>query len=122
MPISSSATAAKGRSYIDIRRDSHCGIHQAKLDVSTLTSNDDADGVLPPGLPIRTDGAPVSGGTDALIGVIGPEPIKIGTDDIFANVITSGNLNKNAIEDNLGRSLSANELAALALIPAIRVL
>lgn len=120
MPIDVTTTTAAGRSYIDVRA-GQCNVHQVKLDVSTLTGSDDADGNLPPGLPIRVNGAPVTGGTDVLMGVIGPESVKIGTTDIFGNVITDGPLNKNAIEDNLGRSLSANELAALALIPALHL-
>lgn len=121
MPISVTSTAARGRAYVDIRV-GECQVHQAKLDVSTLTGEVDADDNLPPGLPIRANGAPVTGGTDVLIGVLGPESAPNGTVDHFANVIISGNLNKNAIEDNLGRAISANELAALALIPAIRLI
>jgi hypothetical protein len=121
MPISVTNTAAPGRAYIDVRV-GECQIHQGLIDVSTLGSNDDADGYLPPGLPILTNGAPVSGATDVVLGVIGPEPVKLGTADRFGNVILSGNLNRDAIEDNLGRSLSANELASLALVGAIRLI
>lgn len=121
MPISVTNTAAAGRAYIDIRV-GDCQIHQGLIDVSTLGSNDDVDGYLPPGLPLLVTGAPVSGATDVLIGVVGPEPIKLLAADHFGNVIISGNLNRDAIEDNLGRALSANELASLALIPAIRLI
>jgi len=121
MPINISSTSARGTGYIDVRV-GECQIHQAKLDVSTLTGEVDADDNLPPGLPIRTNGAPVTAGTDAIIGVLGPESAPNGTVDHFANVIISGNLNKNAIEDNLGRALTANELAAIALVPAIRLI
>jgi len=55
-----------------------------------LTGEVDADDNLPPGLPIRTNGAPVTAGTDAIIGVLGPESAPNGTVDHFANVIISG--------------------------------
>jgi len=120
MPISFSSTAAKGRSYSDIRI-GECQVHQVLLDVSGLTSADDADGVLPVGLPITTAGIPVAAGTDVIAGLIGPEPVPIGTADVFGNIFMSGNFNRDAIEDNLGRTLSANELAAIALVGAIRL-
>lgn len=121
MPISASTTAALGRAYIDIRV-GHCQVHQAKLDVSALAASADADGVLPPGLPVVDDGGPVGAGTDVVVGVIGPEPVKLLAADHFGNVILSGNLNRNAIEDNLGRAVSANELAALGLVGAYRLI
>jgi hypothetical protein len=115
MPISAGSTSALGRTYADIRI-GECQVHQCKIDVSTLTGVDDADGVLPPGLPILVTGAPVTGTTDAVFGVIGPEPVKLQSADHFGNVIISGNLNKNMIEDNLGRALDANELASMLLV------
>jgi hypothetical protein len=121
MPISATNVAAAGRAYIDIRV-GECQVHQGLLDVSTLTGVDDADGNLAPGLPIRTNGAPVTAGTDAIIGLVGPEPVKLQAADHFGNVFVSGTFNKNAIEDNLGRALTANELAAIALVPAIRLI
>ncbi len=121
MPMRVANTAARGTAYADIRV-GECQVHQVKLDVSALTGVDDADGVLPPGLPIRVDGTPVSAGAQVAYGVIGPEPVKIGDDDIFGNIILSGNLNRDMIEDNLARALSADELTALAEIPAIRLI
>lgn len=121
MPMSVTNTSAPGRAYIDIRV-GECQVHQVKLDVSGLTSADDADGYLPPGLPITTAGIPVAAGTDVIAGLIGPEPVKIGSDDIFGNIFLSGTFNRDAIEDNLGRAVSANELAAIALVGAIRLI
>lgn len=121
MPINFGTTAARGRAYIDVRV-GECQIHQGLIDVSTLGSEDDADGFLPPGLPIRKTGAPATGTTDVMLGVIGPEPVKLQSADHFGNVIISGNLNRDAIEDNLGRALNANELASLALVGAIRLI
>jgi hypothetical protein len=88
----------------------------------------DATGYLPVGLPIRADGTPVSAGGQTLIGggLLGPEavgPFAAGTDpDVFANVIVDGPVNKDMIEDNLGRVLSANELAALALAVGLELI
>lgn len=121
MPMHVTNTAAKGTAYADIRA-GECQVHQVKLDVSTLGGVDDADGVLPPGLPIKVDGTPVTAGAQAAYGVIGPEPVKLGADDHFGNIITAGPLNRDMIEDNLGRAVSADELTALAEIPAIRLL
>lgn len=122
MPMRVTNTAAKGTAYADIRVGEGHGIHQVKLDVSTLGGVDDADGVLPPGLPIKADGTPVTAGAQAAYGVIGPEPVKLGADDHFGNVILSGNVNRDMIEDNLARAVSADELTALAEIPALRLI
>lgn len=112
MPISITSTAG-GLGYVDIRVGGGVhGIHQGFLDVSTLTSADDAEGYLPPGLPIAVDGTPI-GSSEAVYGIIGPEPVKMGSADHFGNMIFSGTLNRNAIEDNLGRVLSADELAGM---------
>jgi hypothetical protein len=114
MPMSVSSTPG-GSAYVDIRvGDSH-NIHQILLDVSGLTAADDADGYLPPGLPLLATGLPVSGAGQTAVAVLGPEAVKIGTDDIFGNCFLDGALNQDAIEDNLGRVLSANEIAALGL-------
>lgn len=115
MPISVTETAAAGRSQGDIRI-GECQVHQVKLDVSALTGVDDANGTLPVGLPVLATGVPVTGTTDAVFGLIGPEPVHLEAADHFGNVYISGNFNKNMIEDNLGRALDANELASLALV------
>lgn len=115
MPISVANVAAAGTAYADIRV-GECQVHQCKIDVSTLTSVDDANGSLPVGLPILVTGAPVTGTTDAVFGLVGPEPIALGAVDHFGNVFISGTFNRQMIEDNLGRALDANELASLALV------
>jgi hypothetical protein len=114
MPISVTQVAAAGVAYSDIRV-GECQVHQVKLDVSELTGVDDANGTLPVGLPILATGVPCTGLTDVVFGIIGPEPVHLGAADHFGNCIISGSLNKQAIEDNLGRALDANELASLAL-------
>lgn len=113
MPMSVTPSAAVGVSMIDIRV-GECQQHQCLIDVSTLGSHDDAAGYLPVGLPILVTGAPVSAGAQTAFGLIGPEPVKLGAVDHFGNVIISGAVNRDAIEDNLGRALSADELTAIA--------
>lgn len=112
MPIQFTSTAG-GTGYIDIRVGDGHGIHQGLVDVSEVTGVDDADGYLPIGLPLTAAGDPVGAAEDAY-GVVGPEPVKVGTADHFANMIFTGVLNRDAIEDNLGRSLTADELAGIA--------
>src|SRR5574338_258839 len=98
MPISITSTSG-GTGYVDIRVGAGHGIHQGLLYVSTLTSSEDAEGYLPPGLPIAVDGTPI-GSSEAVYGIIGPEPVKLGSADHFGNMIFSGERNRNAIEDN----------------------
>lgn len=113
---------AGGTGYIDIRVGEGHSIHEGLLDVSTLTAADDAEGYLPPGLPISATGDPV-GASEAAFGIVGPEPVKIGSEDLFGNMIFSGTLNRDAIEDNLGRVLSADELAGIASgMPQIKLI
>lgn len=121
MPMGVTNTAAAGVAYADIRV-GECQVHQVKLDVSGLTDADDANGSLPVGLPITTAGIPVASGTDVIAGLVGPEPVKLGAADHFGNIFISGSFNRDMIEDNLGRALSANELAAIALVGAIRLI
>ena len=114
MPISIERTAG-GTAYVDVRVGEGHGIHQATLDVSALTA--DADGYIPPGQPILDTGAPVTQGVDTAevaYGVVGPEAVKEGDADHFGNVILDVALNRDPIEDNLGRALTANEISALA--------
>ena len=118
MRVTNTAAPGGGKTYIRIIRSGNPGIHQVKLDISAWTAADDADNFLPPGLPIIAGGLPVSGAAQTAIGVIGPEGVYIGDGtgaDIFVNSIDPpATLNKNAIEDNIGGALSANQLAALA--------
>lgn len=121
MPMSVTNTAAAGVAYGDIRV-GECQVHQVLLDVSGLGAADDTGGSLPVGLPITAAGIPVAAGTDVIAGLIGPEPVKLGAADHFGNIFISGAFNRDMIEDNLGRALSANELAAIALVGAIRLI
>lgn len=106
-PISVTSTAG-GVSYGDIRIGEGHAIHQVLLNAAGLAASRDADGYLPPGLPVLATGLPVTAGTG--VGYIGPEAVKLGSVNIFGNVIMSGALNRDMIEDNLGRVLAAAEL------------
>lgn len=98
-----------------------------KLDVSTLTIAEvDKFGYLKPGVPLRQNGALVSANSGQFIYGVTIEPIKIVEDnptDVSLGAETSdpliavgviGTVNRDIIEDNLGRAVSANELLAFA--------
>lgn len=121
MPMEITNTAARGPAYIDIRV-GECQVHQQLIDVSTLGAFDDADGSLPVGLPLLESGAPVSAPGQTVFGLVGPEPVQLGAADHFGNCFISGSFNRDAIEDNLGRVLSADELSAIAAQDAIRLI
>jgi hypothetical protein len=109
-----------GVSYMDIRFGEGHGIHEGLLDAAGLAASRNADLDLPPGLPVLATGLPVSGAGQSAYGIIGPEAQKLGSVNRFGNMIFSGPLNRDAIEANLGRVLSANELSAIATgLPAV---
>lgn len=110
--ISRTTTAAGGTAYGDIRV-GECQVHQGLLDATTLAASRDANGSLPVGLPVKADGTPITGVGQATFGLVGPEAVKLGDVDVFGNVIISGNVNRDMIEDNLGRALTADEVASL---------
>jgi hypothetical protein len=99
------------------------GMTQIKLDVSTLSTNEvDANGYLKPGVPLKVNGALVSGTTQVIYGItVEAQKILTGnttlgseTFDPLVTVCTIGLVNFDVVEDNLGRALSANEIAAFA--------
>ena len=113
MPLSVTSTAG-GTAYVDIRVGGSHNIHQVVTDVSDFAADIDADGNIPVGLPLKSDGTAADGTVgEAIFGVVGPEPAD-GSADGPVNVILDGALNQDAMEDNLGRALTANEIAALA--------
>lgn len=119
MPIAQTTTTTAGDSYGSIRVGDGHGIHQSLLNAAALAGNRDARGYLPPGLPLQANGLPVTGISQTVVCVVGPEAVLLGTANIFGNAIFTGMLNVDMIEDNLGRALNANELSALALADAI---
>ncbi len=114
MPISFTSTAG-GTGYIDVRVGTGHGIHQRLLDATALAASRDADGNLPPGLGITVAGGPAHASGTA-VAVIGPEPVKLGSANVFGNTIETGLLNGDAIADNVGAALAATLPAALRLI------
>lgn len=100
-----------------------------KLDVSTLTTNEvDADGYLKPGVPLSATGDSLLGDAYADVDFYGVtiEAIKIvaenptnttlgnDTSDPLIAVGTSGLINRDIAEDNLGRVYTTEELAGFA--------
>lgn len=115
MPLSFTTTQNPGDSYVDVRVGEGHAIHQIKLNAANLAASRDADDYLPAGLPVKADGTAVAA-TQAPYAFIGPEAVKLGANDIFANVILTGVLNRDAIEANLGRVLTADEANVPAAI------
>lgn len=127
MPITIESTASEANSY------GHPFVGPGaeytdvvKADISDLGSNEvDADGYIKPGLPLAKDGNMVTNGVP-VYGVV-LEAIKIATGntdaildattDCFIAVGTHGIVNRDIIEDNLGRALNADEIAGFDLAP-----
>jgi hypothetical protein len=96
-----------------------------KVDVTALTDDEvDADGYIKPGVPLSAAGGLV-GAAVAVRGVV-LEPIKVadsnGAADLAAAstafwlaVPTIGQVRQDAIEYNLGRALTADEIAGFGL-------
>lgn len=100
------------------------GLLQVVVDISELTIAEvDADGYLKPGVMFKSDGTQPDG--SGFLYAVNPEPIKIvdyvPTDILLAadtatipvGMVTAGILNRDIIEDNLGRVMTANEIAAV---------
>lgn len=98
---------------------------QVVVDISELdTALVDADGNLKPGAMFKADGTQPDG--SGFVYAINPEPISIGhatipptdvslaadTATIPIGMITGGIINRDIVEDNLGRAMTANEIAA----------
>jgi hypothetical protein len=97
---------------------------QIVVDISGLdTKLVDADGYLKPGAMFKSDGTQPNG--SGFVYGVNPEPIKIvdyvPTDALLAadvatipvGCVVSGVLNRDIIEDNFGRAMTANEIAGL---------
>lgn len=133
MPISVTETAG-GVVYGSPFVGSPGPVAHMKLDVSTLLIDGtqgaqvDSKGYLKPGSLFKvpsTVGVPLDGTSGEFVYGVVPEAIKIvaenptnttlgaDTSDPFIGVVTGGLLNRDIIEDNLGRALHANEIAAL---------
>lgn len=132
MPLRTTSVATAGTQYatqgLFVGPVDHT--HSLLVDLSDLTYADesggevDADGYLIPGTPLKKDGTLADGTTDEFIFGVVVEPVNVGvgfvdadTDldaltDIHVAVATVGQVNRDIVEDNLGRALSANEIAA----------
>jgi hypothetical protein len=96
-----------------------------RLDVSGLTNDEvDANGYIKPGTPLLSTGLLVSAPAQVVYGVV-IEPIKVaagnaagdlsGATDIDIAIGTIGQVNRDIVEDNLGRVLTADEIAGFDL-------
>jgi len=112
-PMQVSNIPAKGTTYADIRV-GECQVHQVRVDPAAFAAHKDASGALPVGLPVLGTGLPVSGAGQVAAGIIGPESVVLQSTFHYANCFISGTFNRDMIEDNLGRVLSADEIAAVA--------
>lgn len=129
MPMEYRPTATGGTGYTDPFVGRPGPAANLLVDVSTLAYHDgtgevDAQGYLKPGVALTAAGATCAA-TAAAFGVV-PEATKLNlatippTDaslanetDQFVGVFTSGLLNRDIIEDNLGRALTATEINSL---------
>jgi hypothetical protein len=133
MPMQIRTLSAGGAGYGDPFVHGPQNVEQMTIDLSTLTYSAgagevDADGYIKPGTPVQAPNSAAPGalvsGASQYAGVIveavyvGADPIDADADldaltDIQAAVARGGLVNRDIIEDNLGRALSANEVAAL---------
>jgi hypothetical protein len=122
MPIVIASTAG-GLAHSPVFVGQITGTDVVKVDLSDLSDEEvDADGYIKPGVPLAKDGSIVGAGV-AVWGVT-IEAIKVatgGTDaildaatDCFVTV-GFGLCNRDIMEDNLGRALSADEIAGFDL-------
>lgn len=124
MPITIESTASEANSYGNpfVGPAEHRDV--VKADISDLGSNEvDADGFVKPGLPFAKDGNLITAGIAVYGCVIEATKIATGntdaildaTTDCFITVGTHGVVNRDIVEDNLGRALNADEIAGFAL-------
>lgn len=97
-------------------------ILHVKVDVSGLSANEvDTEGYLKPGVPLTIAGALIGASNTARVGVtveaakIVPAGTTLSgvTSDPFVAVAFTAAVNRDIMEDNLGRALTANEIAGL---------
>lgn len=95
------------------------------LDVSTLDTEEvDQNGWIKPGVIVQADGDIITGASQIAYGAVA-EAVKIAADNAPATLAAAADvsipvaiwclLNRDILEDSLGRALSANELAAVAI-------
>jgi hypothetical protein len=122
MPITITALATEQNSYGNpfVGAIEHRDV--VKVDISALTTAEvDSLGYIKPGLPLLKTGLPVTTGVTYGVTI---EAIKIAADnatatlaaatDCFVALGTHGVVNRDIMEDNLGRVLTAAEIAGFA--------
>lgn len=129
MPMHVKKTAG-GTTYTPVFLGEILAMEQVLVDVSELTTDEvDADGWLKPGVPFKQDGTLADG--SGHIYAVNPEPQDLRLDTVPPTNVslaadtktyplgmgTMGTVNRDVIEDNLGRALTANELTAFATAP-----
>ena len=133
MPFSVNTLRAAGTSYGAVFVDGPRDVEQITVDVSTLTFADgsggevDADGYVIPGTPLKVGGVLADGTADEVIYGVVIEATKVpGVNAVAADadldavadfpiaVARGGLLNRDMVEDHLGRALTAAEIAAFA--------
>lgn len=121
MPVRTKQTAG-GSAYASPFIGRVDDVLHVKVDISALTQAEvDANGILKPGVPLTINGLLIGANNTDRVGVT-PYETKIAdnntnlagiTADVFVAVAFSGSVNRDVMEDNLGRVLSANEIAGL---------
>lgn len=102
------------------------------VDVSTLSDDEvDENGYIKPGVPLQANGDLVSGTGQVVMGLV-VESVKIAADnvsgtlaaadDVEVTIATICQVNRDVVEDVLGRALSADELSAIGANDAIVLL
>lgn len=129
MPMHVKKTAG-GTTYAPVFLGEILAMEQVLVDVSELTTDEvDADGWLKPGVPFKQDGTLADG--SGHIYAVNPESQNLRLDTVPPTNVslaadtktyplgmgTMGTVNRDVIEDNLGRALTANELSAFAAAP-----
>lgn len=129
MPLRIKKTVG-GTTYAPVFLGEILAMEQVLVDVSELTTDEvDADGWLKPGVPFKQDGTLADGSgciyavnpepQDLMLDTIPPTNTSLGNDTktFPLGMGTMGTVNRDVIEDNLGRALTANELTAFATAP-----
>lgn len=128
MPIAITSTAG-GLAHAPVFVTGPLATDVVKVDISTLSSNEiDADGYLKPGVPFLATGLMVTAGLTYGVTI---EAVKVaagnaagdisGATDCFVAVGTHGVVNRDIMEDNLGRVLTAAEIAGFTNDGAIKL-
>lgn len=133
MPFSVRTVRSAGTGYGAVFVDGPRDVEQITVDMSDLTYADgsggevDADGYIIPGVLLKSDGTLADATPGEYIYGVVIEATKVpglttvaadatvqAASDFQVAVARGGLLNRDMVEDNLGRALTANELAALA--------